>query len=60
MNKLKSRKFWLAFGSILAIFLTEIIGIDLDPEALKAIVWAVAAYIIGEGAVDTARMLNRK
>jgi hypothetical protein len=49
---LTSRKFWVAVGTILAIILSDILGVDLEPETVVTVVVAVAAYILGESWVD--------
>lgn len=58
-TKLTSRKFWVAVGSILAILICDIVGVELDKETVIAVVISVASYILGEGMVDTARARNQ-
>lgn len=53
-DKLKSRKFWLAiFGAVLPI-INDTFKIGLNPTEVVAAVAALAAFIIGESAVDAA------
>ena len=53
MEKLKSRKFWVAVASALFIILTEGMGIDINPEAYWALIAIVATYVLGEAYVDS-------
>lgn len=55
MNKLKSRKFWMALGTAV-VCLVGAFGFDLDPEfAVSLAVVATSVYIIGEALVDALR-----
>ena len=52
MQSLKSRKFWVAVGTILSVLIAEVFGIDISPEALGAIALGAGTYVIGQGLVD--------
>ena len=52
MEKLKSRKLWIAIGGALSVLLTELFGIDIAPEAIGGLVLIVGSYIFGQGWVD--------
>ena len=52
VNKLKSRKFWMAVASALFIILTEGLGINIDQQVYWVIAAIVLAYIFGEAYVD--------
>ena len=55
MNKLKSRKFWIAVASALFILLTEGLGIDIDQQVYWAVAAIVLSYIFGEAYIDARR-----
>lgn len=55
-----SRKFVIAFATILFIILTQIVGIQLDEEAYWTIIGAVVAYIFGESYIDGKRTENKE
>ena len=57
VEKLLSRKFLLAAMGVLAVLLRDWLG--LSPEAAQQIVTLVAAYILGEGAVDAAAAFKK-
>ena len=56
MSKLKRRKFWVAIGSALFVGLTEILGVDINPEVYWAIFGLATAYIFGEAYVDSRKI----
>jgi len=51
-KKLRSRKLWVAIITAFAIFLTEVFGIEIDPENLVVVVLPIIAYILGEAWID--------
>lgn len=60
MNKflslLRSRKFWAALvGLVLVIVRTFAPDFPLEDEQLTAVVWVIAAYILGTGLEDGLR-----
>jgi uncharacterized membrane protein len=57
-QKLTSRKFWVAVVSAVLIVLNEGMGLDIPADTVKAFMEIVIAYLIAEGAVDTARALK--
>lgn len=52
IERLKSRKFLMAFFTALLIILNEGLGLGVDPDAYAWIVGVVVAYIAGESIVD--------
>jgi len=56
VGKLKSRKFWMAVVTALLIVLNDGLGLELPTEAIMTVAGVVIAYILGESAVDVARM----
>ena len=60
MEKLKSRKLWMAVLAAAGAIAAAVFGDELTPEAvgmLETAVKAAVAYICGEGAVDAARLI---
>ena len=55
MNKLKSRKFWLAVGSVILVIANEGLGLGIPEDAYWAVVLPVMAYVFGESYVDANR-----
>jgi len=51
MDLIKSKKFQVAIIGVVVMLLGEF-GLDIDPEALLAIVSPLIAYIIGQGVAD--------
>ena len=58
MNKLKSRKFWMAVLTALLIILNDGLGLDIPNESLISIVGIVVAYIAGESYIDSKKRGN--
>ena len=52
MEKLKSRKFWMAIVSAVIIVANEGLGWNLPAETIYAFAAVVLGWIITEGAVD--------
>ena len=52
-QKLLSRKFMLATGSAVAVFLSQAFGVEIAPEALGGLALLVASYVFGESYVDS-------
>lgn len=62
-QKLTSRKFWAAAVGFISAIMTVLGYNKLTTEQVVAVVSAVAtliAYIIGEGMVDTARIVKNR
>lgn len=59
MDKLKSRKFWVAVLSALIVVLNEQFSWGITPEAIAKIVTLAVGYLIVEGAADTAGALKK-
>ena len=55
MNKLKSRKFWMAVVTAVLIVLNDGLDLGIDTETVIAFAGIVATFIIGESAVDAKR-----
>ena len=51
-SKLKSRKLWVAIGSVVAILIAEFTGVNVSPEAIAGVAFLAATYIFGQGLVD--------
>jgi len=45
--KWQSRKLWVAVGTLIAIILTDVIGLQLDADALALAIASLAEAIIG-------------
>ena len=52
MNKLKSRKLWIAIGGVGSILIASFFGVQVDPEALGAIAFIIGTYVFGQALVD--------
>ncbi len=51
-QKLKSRKLWIAIGSVVSILIAEFFGVQVSPEAIAGIAFLAGTYILGQGLVD--------
>ena len=56
MERLKSRKFILTTISAILVTLAQAFDVQIDPEQLYSLVGLVGAYVLGEAAVDRARV----
>ncbi|WP_273483577.1 hypothetical protein [Desulforamulus ruminis] len=52
MNKLKSRKFWMAVVTASVLVANEGLGLDLPTEDIMTVAGVAIAYILGEAYVD--------
>ncbi len=52
MNKLKSRKLWIALGSVISILIAEYFGVDVEPQAIAGLAVVASTYIVGQSLVD--------
>ena len=52
MDKLKSRKLWLAIVSALIVIANEGLGLNIPAEAIMTVAGIVITYIIGQSVVD--------
>jgi len=52
MDKLRSRKLWVAIGGALALILVDGLGLELDKDTIIAVVGIIAAYVVGQSYVD--------
>jgi len=59
MNKIKSRKFWMAVVGALLVVLNDGLGLNLPTESIKTVAEVIIAYIIGQGAVDAVSSLKK-
>jgi hypothetical protein len=53
VDKLKSRKFWMAVVTAAVILINEGFEMDLPAEAIYSVAGIVITYILGQSAVDT-------
>lgn len=53
--KLKSRKFWVAIITAVVMLVSQLSGVELDPDQWATILVPVVAYILGESWVDARR-----
>ena len=60
MEKLKSRKLFMAIGGVLIILVNDVLGINIDPVTLHQIVVVIVGYLLGQGAVDVAKAIKGK
>lgn len=60
MNKMKSRKFWMAVVTGILIVLNDGLNIGIDQETVLAFAAIVVGYIFGESAVDAVRAKKDK
>ena len=52
MNKLRSRKLWIAVGSVISILLAEFFGVNVSPETIAGIIVMASSYVFAQGIVD--------
>ncbi len=52
MEKLKSRKLWLAVVAAVLVVLNEGLGWGIDSEAVLGFAGIIIAYLLGQGYVD--------
>ena len=52
MNKLRSRKLWVAVGSVISILLAEYFGVDVSAETIAGIIVVASSYMFAQGIVD--------
>ena len=55
MEKLKSRKFWMAVIAAALIVANEGLGLDIPTDTVMAFAAVVIGYIFGEAYVDSHR-----
>lgn len=51
-ERLKSRKLWVTIVAGLLLFFNKQLGLDLSQDTVQNIGITVAAYVLGQGAVD--------
>lgn len=59
VEKLKSRKFWIAVLSGLLVVLNDQFGWSIDPEAIKQFITVMVGYILAEGVADAAGAIKK-
>lgn len=52
LDKLKSRKFWVAIATALLVALNDQLGLGMSDAQLQDLVMTAAAYLVGQGYVD--------
>ena len=55
MDKLKSRKLWMAVAGALLVIANEGLGLGLPEDSILALAGILVAYILGQGVVDAQR-----
>lgn len=55
MNKLKSRKFWMAVVAAILVIANKGLDLNLPEDSITAVVGIVISYILGESYVDGKR-----
>lgn len=62
LSKLKSRKLWVAVGTVVSILAADLFGIEIAPEAIAGLAVIVATYLGGQSFIDksvvTAQVAN--
>ncbi len=56
----QSKKFWTGIVGAGIPFITKIVGIELDPQVIYAIVGAASAYVTGQGLADFGKNATAK
>jgi uncharacterized membrane protein len=59
LDKLKSRKFWIAVLSGLLVVLNDQFGWGINPDAIKQFITVMVGYILAEGVADAAGAIKR-
>ena len=54
-----SRKLWVAVGTLIAVILTDVIGLQLDADALTLAIANIAEAIIGSAYVASEASIDR-
>mgnify|MGYP001606880514 CR=1 FL=1 len=52
MEKLKSRKLWVATITAVVLWITTLAGVELDVEQVVPVLLPIIAYILGQSLVD--------
>jgi len=50
---MKSSEFYLAVATVVSIILSDIVGIELDPNTVVAAIMPIIGYIISRGLAKT-------
>ncbi|MFZ5641914.1 MAG: hypothetical protein ACOY4Q_14660 [Bacillota bacterium] len=58
MEKLKSRKFWMAIVAALLVIFNQGLGFNLPEESIMAVAGIVISYIFGQSYVDAKRVYS--
>lgn len=58
-SKWQSRKLWVAVGTLLAIILTDVIGLRLDADALALTIANAAEALIGSVYIASEASIDR-
>lgn len=58
MDKFKSRKFWIAIVTAVLLVVNDQFGIGFDEQTVTSVVTVVVGYILGQGAVDAAKVYS--
>ena len=60
MEKLKSRKFWIAVTTAALVIVNEGLGLGIPEDAVMQIVAVALTYILGQAGVDIVKAKNGK
>ena len=52
LDKVRSRKFFITIAFGFVALIGDELGLDIDPEVIERVGYAVMAYVLGQGAVD--------
>jgi|TARA_R110000824_G_scaffold54043_4_gene149225 xanthosine utilization system XapX-like protein len=58
MDKLKSRKLLITLAAIAVVAIATFLGLELPAQNAEALLGVVAAYLVGQGAVDAAAAIH--
>lgn len=59
LDKLKSRKFWVAVVAGALVILNEGLEMNLPGETIQAFAAIIIGYLVGQGAADAAASLKK-
>lgn len=52
LDLLKSKKFQAAIAGVVVVIGQDVLGIDLDPASITAVISLIVSYILGQGIAD--------
>ena len=60
MQKMKSRKFWMAVVTAVLVVLNDGLDLGIDQDTVLTFAGLVATWILGESAIDATRVKGMK